>query len=90
MSTDQALADAPALVILGDPGAGKSTLLKVLALALARQAEGPLPILVPLNAYAAALEQGEISLHDFFPYDPTSHLLLVLSSRSLITLSKSG
>jgi len=63
--TDQALADAPALVVLGDPGAGKSTLLKVLALALARRQEGPLPILVPLNAYAAALEQREISLHDF-------------------------
>ena len=62
---DQALAGAPALVVLGDPGAGKSTLLKVLALALARRADGPLPILVPLNAYAAALEQREISLHDF-------------------------
>jgi formylglycine-generating enzyme required for sulfatase activity/energy-coupling factor transporter ATP-binding protein EcfA2 len=62
---DRAMGEAPALVILGDPGAGKSTLLKVLALALARQAKGPLPILVPLNAYAAALEQGEISLHDF-------------------------
>jgi len=64
---DRALGEAPALVVLGDPGAGKSTLLKVLALALARQTEGPLPILVPLNAYAAALEQGAISLHDFFP-----------------------
>jgi len=63
--TDQAMADAPALVILGDPGAGKSTLLKVLALALARQADGPLPILVPLNAYAAALEEREMNLHDF-------------------------
>ena len=62
---DEALGDAPALVILGDPGAGKSTLLKVLALALARQEDGPLPILVPLNAYAAALEREEISLHDF-------------------------
>ena len=62
---DQALSDAPALVILGDPGAGKSTLLKVLTLALARRVDGPLPILVPLNAYAAALEQREISLHDF-------------------------
>jgi formylglycine-generating enzyme required for sulfatase activity len=62
---DQALGDAPGLVVLGDPGAGKSTLLKVLALALARQEEGPLPILVPLNAYAAALERGEVSLHDF-------------------------
>jgi formylglycine-generating enzyme required for sulfatase activity/energy-coupling factor transporter ATP-binding protein EcfA2 len=62
---DEVLGVAPALVVLGDPGAGKSTLLKVLALALARQDEGPLPILVPLNAYAAALEQKEVSLHDF-------------------------
>jgi formylglycine-generating enzyme required for sulfatase activity/energy-coupling factor transporter ATP-binding protein EcfA2 len=62
---DQALATAPALVILGDPGAGKSTLLKVLALALARQSQGPLPILAPLNAYAAELQKREISLHDF-------------------------
>ena len=65
LPVDQALATAPALVILGDPGAGKSTLLKVLTLALARQPEGPLPILVPLNAYAAALQEREISLHDF-------------------------
>ena len=66
VTVDRALGEAPALVILGDPGAGKSTLLKVLALALARQEEGPLPILLPLNAYAAALEQGEaVSLHDF-------------------------
>ncbi len=63
-----ALAAAPALVVLGDPGAGKSTLLKVLTLALARQPEGPLPILVPLNAYAAALREREISLHDFLAH----------------------
>jgi len=62
---DQALGTAPGLVILGDPGAGKSTLLKVLTLALARQENGPLPILVPLNAYAAELDKREISLHDF-------------------------
>jgi formylglycine-generating enzyme required for sulfatase activity/energy-coupling factor transporter ATP-binding protein EcfA2 len=62
---DEAVGQSPALVILGDPGAGKSTLLKVLALALARQEQGPLPILVPLNAYAAALEREEISLHRF-------------------------
>ena len=62
---DEAIAVAPALVILGDPGAGKSTLLKVLALSLARQTEGPLPILIPLNAYAAALAKEELSLHAF-------------------------
>ncbi|MBN1660902.1 MAG: SUMF1/EgtB/PvdO family nonheme iron enzyme [Anaerolineae bacterium] len=64
---DEALAQAPGLVILGDPGAGKSTLLKVLALGLARLDEGPLPILVPLNAYADALAREAISLHDFLP-----------------------
>lgn len=62
---DAALAAAPALVLLGDPGAGKSTLLKVIALALAREPEGPLPILVPLNAYAEALACGDCNLHDF-------------------------
>jgi len=62
---DAALADAPGLVLLGDPGAGKSTLLKVIALALAREPEGPLPILVPLNAYAEALSRGDCNLHDF-------------------------
>jgi len=62
---DAALADAPGLVLLGDPGAGKSTLLKVIALALAREPEGPLPILVPLNAYADTLAHGDCNLHDF-------------------------
>lgn len=62
---DAALAAAPGLVLLGDPGAGKSTLLKVIALALAREPEGPLPILVPLNAYAEALTRGDCNLHTF-------------------------
>ncbi len=62
---DEALGQAPALVILGDPGAGKSTLLKVLALGLARLDDGPLPILLPLNAYADALAREETSLHQF-------------------------
>lgn len=55
----------PAVVVLGDPGAGKSTLLKVLALALAEQSDGPLPILLPLNAYARRLQQGEVNLTQF-------------------------
>jgi formylglycine-generating enzyme required for sulfatase activity len=59
------LKHAPAMVVLGDPGAGKSTLLKILTLALAGQAAGPLPILLPLNAYARRLGQGEISLSQF-------------------------
>ena len=57
-----ALHTDPAIVVLGDPGSGKSTLLKVLALALADQADGPLPILLPLNAYARRLQQGDITL----------------------------
>ncbi len=54
-----ALQHEPAVVVLGDPGAGKSTLLKILTLALADQADGPLPILLPLNAYARRLTQRE-------------------------------
>ena len=61
-----ALQTAPAVVVLGDPGSGKSTLLKVLALALAAHPDGPLPILLPLNAYARRLMQlGELSLSQF-------------------------
>ena len=63
---EEALQTDPAVVVLGDPGAGKSTLLKVLALALAEQPDGPLPILLPLNAYARRLQQGRINLCDYF------------------------
>lgn len=59
------LNDAPALVLLGDPGAGKSTVLKMLAMALSRIPEGPLPILVPLSAYANVLQKESTSLHAF-------------------------
>jgi len=62
---DQALNREASLVILGDPGAGKSTLLKHLALHLARDREGPLPILLPLNAYAETLQRQEISLQAY-------------------------
>jgi len=62
---DQALNKEPALVILGDPGSGKSTLLKHLALHLARDGHGPLPILLPLNAYAEALQREEINLQTY-------------------------
>jgi formylglycine-generating enzyme required for sulfatase activity/energy-coupling factor transporter ATP-binding protein EcfA2 len=66
---EEALRRHPAIVVLGDPGAGKSTLLKVLALALARQPDGPLPILLPLNAYAEALARGDVmTLQDFLPH----------------------
>jgi hypothetical protein len=61
-----ALQSEPAVVVLGDPGAGTSTLLKIIALALADQPDGPLPILLPLNAYARRLlGQGEVNLCDF-------------------------
>jgi formylglycine-generating enzyme required for sulfatase activity len=67
------LAEHPGLVVLGDPGAGKSTLLKVLALACAEgQAQerlglpgDPLPVLLPLAAYAAALRERERCLEEF-------------------------
>jgi formylglycine-generating enzyme required for sulfatase activity/ethanolamine utilization microcompartment shell protein EutS len=65
---EQALKTDPAVVVLGDPGAGKSTLLKVLALALADEPGDetlPLPILLPLNAYAGRLQQGELNLSQF-------------------------
>jgi formylglycine-generating enzyme required for sulfatase activity/energy-coupling factor transporter ATP-binding protein EcfA2 len=62
---EESLKTDPAVVVLGDPGAGKSTLLKVLALALAEQGEGPLPILLPLNAYARRLQKDEVNLCRF-------------------------
>jgi hypothetical protein len=62
---EEALQRNPAVVVLGDPVAGKSTLLKVLALAPAEQPDGPLPILLPLNAYARRLQQEEVNLTQF-------------------------
>lgn len=64
---EKILASHPSIVVLGDPGAGKSTLLKVLSLVWAEQSEnGPLPIIVPLHAYADRLsKQGQISLADY-------------------------
>jgi hypothetical protein len=65
------LAAQDGLVILGDPGSGKSTLLKLLALTLATGQgaalglEGYLPLLIPLSAYAEALETGRCTLTDF-------------------------
>ena len=64
---EEALRDQPRIVVIGDPGSGKSTLLKHLALRLAQEAEAPLPILVPLNAYASALLQADRNLQQFLP-----------------------
>ena len=65
LAIDEALNREPALAILGDPGAGKSTLLKHLALHLARDPHGPLPILLPLNAYAEALQREDVALQAY-------------------------
>jgi formylglycine-generating enzyme required for sulfatase activity/energy-coupling factor transporter ATP-binding protein EcfA2 len=63
------------LVILGEPGSGKTTLLKHIALRLAQglgdelglveNGDAPLPILVPVAAYALALQQGDRTLSDY-------------------------
>ena len=65
---EQAVGENARLVVLGDPGSGKSTLLKHLALRLAGEAQAPLPILAPLNAYAAVLAKDPgCNLQRFLP-----------------------
>jgi formylglycine-generating enzyme required for sulfatase activity/energy-coupling factor transporter ATP-binding protein EcfA2 len=62
---EEALREKKRVVVLGDPGSGKSTLLKHLALRLAKDPEAPLPILLPLNAFAKALGQRAINLQSY-------------------------
>jgi len=64
---EEALTGKQRVVILGDPGSGKSTLLKYMALRLADEPSAPLPILVPLNAYADVLTRGDINLQQYLP-----------------------
>jgi formylglycine-generating enzyme required for sulfatase activity len=65
------LRERDGLIILGDPGAGKTTFLKYVALRLASGEGGglglgvKLPILLPLSAYANALEEGDVPLDRF-------------------------
>jgi formylglycine-generating enzyme required for sulfatase activity/energy-coupling factor transporter ATP-binding protein EcfA2 len=65
VSIEEALRDKTRVVVLGDPGSGKSTMLKYLALRLARDNAAPLPILLPLNAYARALRHKELNLQAY-------------------------
>jgi formylglycine-generating enzyme required for sulfatase activity/energy-coupling factor transporter ATP-binding protein EcfA2 len=65
---EEVLGKESRVVVLGDPGSGKSTLLKYIALRLASEANAPLPILMPLNAYARFLNSGEeLNLQAYLP-----------------------
>jgi len=64
---EEALAKEKCVVVIGDPGSGKTTLLKHMALRLAAEPGAPLPILLPLNAYADALSRADCSLQQYLP-----------------------
>ncbi|MGB8647077.1 MAG: SUMF1/EgtB/PvdO family nonheme iron enzyme [Anaerolineae bacterium] len=64
---EAAMRDKARVVVIGDPGSGKSTLLKYLALRLAAEKDAPLPILLPLNAYAGALARKDVNLEQYLP-----------------------
>ncbi|MGB8648720.1 MAG: SUMF1/EgtB/PvdO family nonheme iron enzyme [Anaerolineae bacterium] len=64
---EEAMRDKARVAVIGDPGSGKSTLLKYLALRLAAEQDAPLPILLPLNAYADALSRQDVNLEQYLP-----------------------
>jgi len=74
LPVEEALRNNSGIVLLGDPGAGKSTIIKYLALKLASPEPliianidiDYLPIILPIAAYATALEKDEeISIISF-------------------------
>lgn len=62
---DSILGEQSRVVILGDPGSGKTTLLKNFALQLSKREKAPIPILIPLNAYAEVLNRADKNLQQF-------------------------
>ncbi len=92
VQVEEALREKTHVVVLGDPGSGKSTMLKYLALRLAKDEAAPLPILLPLNAYARALHQKEINLqaylHEYFAARAEGVASLALLFREAIETGK--
>ena len=69
LDVSEVINNTQAIVLLGDPGSGKSTFLKMLVLGLASKEDAPLPVLVPLNAYARHLEiEKDCNLRSFLSY----------------------